>query len=235
MTTPKIAICTLFRDSLADVVRSFQDRRKWDYDKHRIVHICIEGDSVDGTYEALKAIKDLRTIVEKIDTGGPKFGSVAEPDRLRALANLWNRALEIATAEQADYTFILDSDITTQPTLLPQLLKHKVDVIAPMMFFEKSVFFRDTWAYRGADNVPFTNRPPYHTSYTRTGIIRMTSVGMPFMNQRVLFSGVRCTEHEVVGLCDSIRNNGFAIFVDPLAITYHPRNGLEIPPAYEHK
>jgi len=235
MSTPTIAICTLFRDSLNDVYRSFNERRKLDYDKNKILHICIEGDSVDGTYEALASLKNFRIILEKIDTGKPKFDSVADQNRLDILANLWNRSFEIAIDMCADYVFVLDSDITIQPTILQQLLKHKVDVIAPMMFFEKSVFFRDTWAYRGIDNVQFTNRPPYHLTYTRTKIVRMMSVGMPLMDKRVLIAGSRCDMNEVVGLCQSIRNNGFDIFVDPLAITYHPRNGIEVPKAYEHR
>lgn len=234
MNNPSIAICTLFRDCGDDVLRIFRERLKAEYDQSRLTHICIEGDSVDNTYELLKRAPG-RVIVEKVDTGKPKFGSVAEPDRLITLGRLWNRALDIAETEKTDYVFITDSDITFQPSVFRQLVAHRMSVIAPMFFFEKSVFFRDTWAYRGTDGIQFTNRPPYHSNYKRPLPFEVSSVGLPFMENAVVKAGVRCDQEEVVGLSRNIKALGFKIFVDPFTVSYHPRHGIEIPDLYEHR
>jgi glycosyltransferase involved in cell wall biosynthesis len=233
---PKVAICTLFRDCIADVVKTFENRAKLGEEEFH--HICMEGDSIDGTYEALQVVAKRvpNVIVEKIDSGAPKYGSVIEPERLKVLSQLWNRALDIAQELNVDYAIIMDSDITMPPGMFKQLIGHNKAVIAPMMFFEKSIFFRDTWAYRGLDGEQFTNRPRYHKSYRRPEPFQVESVGLPLMTAEVIKAGARTTaEAEVVGLCAQIRALGHEIFVDPLAITYHPRGDLLIPKPYEHK
>jgi hypothetical protein len=236
MTIPTIGLCTLFRDSSFDVKRMLEERKKWDYPQDKLLHICMEGDSTDSTYDDLLGYKSsLRMIVEKHDCGRQKFGSVAEPERLQILAALWNKALDIAVAEGTDYICIVDSDISVAGSIMKRLLSHDKDVIAPMLFFEKSVYFRDTWAYRGINGECFQNRPPYHKDYKRTSLVPVNSVGFPLMKKEVVAAGARCDHNEVVGLCDKIRELGFLLFVDPLAITYHPRNGIEVPTPYEHR
>ncbi len=228
----KIAICSLFRDNASDIQRTFYDRARWSYDKQKIIHICIEGDSNDDTYEQLNKINGFKTIVEKIDQGTQKYGSVAEPARLKALAVLWNHALDIAVAEKAHYTFLLDSDITVGSSVLPKLIEHDKDVISPMFYFENSVFFRDSWAYhKDGDN--FINRYPYHKCFKNNQLFEVDGVGCPLMKYAVLARGARCDDEEVRGLSASIKNLGYKIYVDPKISIYHPRNGQVIPSSHE--
>jgi hypothetical protein len=150
------------------------------------------------------------------------------------LAALWNRGIEICIAEKVDYVFINDADITIPNDGLRLLLERKKDVIAPMLLFSNSLYFRDTWAYRGMDGEEFTNRPPYHKTYKRPNPFQVKSVGMPLMTKAVIEAGARCDHNEVVGLCSQINNAGFQIFVDPMILTYHPREGTIVPPIYEN-
>ncbi len=227
----KLAICSLFRDNIADVRRTFIERAKWQIDGKQVLHICIEGDSKDGTFEELKKVNGFRTIVEKIDQGTQKIGSFAEPSRLHALAKLWNRALDIATMEKAHYVWILDSDISVGPEVVQKLMLRDKHVISPMFYFENSVFFRDTWAYH-KDGVNFINRYPYHSCHENNRLFEVDGVGCPLMKYEV-FSKVRCDENEVRGLSQAIKNTGYKIWMDPLLAIYHPREDQQIPSSHE--
>lgn len=227
-----LAVCSLFRNNVADVKRTFHERGTWQIKGKNVLHICIEGDSEDGTYEELKKVAGFNTVVEKIDQGTKRIGSFAEPARLKALAQLWNRALDIAQAEKAHYTFLLDSDITVPPSVLPKLMAHDKHVVAPMLYFEKSVFFRDTWAYH-KDGANFLNRYPYHKAYLNNKLFEVDGVGCPLMKYEVLAKGARCDDEEVKGLSQNILNLGYKIFVDPHLGIYHPRHGQWVPESHE--
>lgn len=231
-TMTKLAVISLFRDNIGDVRRTFVERARWGLDQKKVLHICIEGDSRDGTHEELKKVNGFRTIVEKIDQGTEKIGSFAEKGRLQALAQLWNRGLDIAVCEKAHYTLMLDSDITVPPDVLPKLITHGKDVISPMFFFEKSVFFRDTWAYHQGD-IDFINRYPYHRAYKNNKLFEVDGVGVPLMKYEVLLRGARCDDNEVRGLSQKIKELGYKIWMDPAVAVYHPRLGQEIPKTHE--
>lgn len=228
----KVAVYSLFRNNSKDVARTFGERALWNYDRDKVTHICIEGDSTDDTYEKLKKIQGFKTIIKKVDQGTPHYGSYAIPERLEALSRLWNIALEIALDEGAEHLLMLDSDITTPPHILTRLIAHKKDVVSPMFFFEKSVFWRDTWGYH-ADGVDFLNRYPYHKRYSGRGLFEVDCVGVPFMRRQVAESGVRYGPHEVRSFCAEVRAKGFTIWVDPGMAVYHPRHGQEIPLTHE--
>lgn len=228
----KLAVISLFRDNVADVRRAFVERARWQFDQKSIVHICIEGDSKDDTYEELKRVNGFRTIVEKVDQGTQKIGSYAEKGRLQALADLWNRGLDIAVNEKAHHTIILDSDITVPPEVIPRLIAHDKDVISPMFFFEKSVFFRDTWAYH-KNNTDFINRYPYHPCYKNNILFEVDGIGVHLMKFEVLRRGARCDHNEVRGLSQKIKELGYEIWMDPKLAIYHPRLGQNIPHTHE--
>lgn len=233
MSVPKIAVCSLFRDCVDDVRRTFIERSKWKYDRNKIVHICMEGDSVDGTWEEFDSIHGFNIIKEKIDSGSPKYGSFAIPERLILLANLWNRALDLAVSEKAHYILMLDSDIITPPNIIQNLMSHGLPVVAPMFYFENSDFFRDTWGYR-VNNEQFSNRYPYHPAFKNGKLFEASSVGVPFMKYEVVKNGARCTDQEVVGLCGSITKLGYKIYIDSMTSVYHPRiEGIDIPKCCE--
>lgn len=228
----KVAVCSLFRNNPHDVARTFGERALWNYDRDRVIHICIEGDSTDDTYEKLQQVQGFRTIVRKVDQGTPHYGSYAIPERLEALGKLWNLGLEIALDEGAEHLLMLDADITTPSRMLNRLIGHKKDVVSPMFFFEKSVFWRDTWGYH-AGGSDFMNRYPYHRNYNGRGLFEVDCVGVPFMRRAVAESGARYGPHEVRSLCAEVKAKGFSVWVDPGMAIYHPRHGQEIPPTHE--
>jgi len=230
-----IAICSLFRDNADDVKRVFANRERWQYPQDQLLHVCVEGDSQDDTYDALCKMKAKhRVIVAQYHCGRPRFPSVIEPERLSVLAKTSNVALDIAMAEKPSHIMWLDSDVTTQDQLLPILLEAERDLVAPMFYFERSIFFRDTWGYRNPDGSEYTNRPPFAANYDRKKPFEASSVGLPLFRASVAEAGARFTEEEeMVGFCRSARALGFKIFCHPHVYAEHPRMGIEIPRMYE--
>lgn len=230
----KIAVCTLFRNCVADVIHTFQQRGEWKQQlsntKYEVVHVCLEGDSTDDTYETLKRYQDnFNIVLIKEDTGRPHYPSHAIPDRLITLGRLSNIALERAMQEDPSYILWLDSDVTLPRNYITSLLAHGKDVVAPMFFFENSVYFRDTWGYRVKEEL-FLNRYPYCKNYKNNKLFEVDSVGLPLIDAKVIKAGARFGDEEIVDLCRSIRSLGFKIFVDPSIAVTHPRNGTIVPP-----
>jgi len=232
----KIAVCTLFRNCVNDVLHAFRQRGAWKQqlgNKYDIVHVCLEGDSTDATYETLEQYqKNFNIVLIKKDTGKPHYPSHAITDRLITLGQLSNIALERAMEENPSYILWLDSDVTLPKDYIPRLLAHNKDVVAPMFFFEKSCYFRDTWGYRVGETL-FTNRYPYCKTYRNNELFEVDSVGLPLINANVIKAGARFGNEEIVDLCRSIRGLGFKIFVDPLVEATHPRHGTIVPTNHE--
>ncbi len=217
-----IAVISLFRDNIADVNRVFVERAQWTLPHSEVVHICIEGDSADGTYEQLLKVNHFQTVIKKHDSGKPRYGSIIVQERLDILSHLWNIGLDIADDLRAKNVIILDSDIITPPTVINDLLKHNKDTIAPMLMWENNhKHFRDTWAYHQGGN-DFAPHYPYHKMYKKDRLFEVDGVGVPLIQAKVIKSGVRCDKNEVRGLCRQIKSRGFKIHVDPRSIVFHP-------------
>lgn len=232
----KIAVCTLFRNCVNDVLHTFRQRGEWKQQldqKYDIVHVCLEGDSTDDTYETLERFqKNFNIVLIKQDTGKPHYPSHAIADRLITLGQLSNIVLDRAMEENPAYILWLDSDVTLPRNYISRLLAHNKDVVAPMFFFEKSFYFRDTWGYRVKEE-QFTNRYPYCKAYRNNELFEVDSVGLPLINTKVIKAGARFGDEEIVDLCRSIRKLGFKIFVDPAIEVTHPRNGTIVPENHE--
>lgn len=231
----KIAVCTLFRSCVNDVIHSFKQRAEWNntLQKIDIVHVCVEGDSEDDTYGLLESYKDKFDIrLIKHDTGNKHYPSVADPDRLKTLGYLSNIALDKAMEESPTHILWLDSDVTLPRDYIPTLLSHQRDVVAPMFYFEKSIYFRDTWGYRVKEE-QFTNRYPYCKNFNPKSLFEVDSVGLPLINAKVIKSGAKFGNEEIVDLCRSIRSLGYKIFVDPTVAVTHPRHGTIVPENHE--
>lgn len=221
---PTIAICSLFRNSLQTIPTMVADREKWDYPQHKIWHICVEGDSTDGTDKALAqlAANNNRYINIKRDFSTLHYPSVIHPVRMLVLSTSWNIALENAIARNADYILILDSDLTTKPSLLKTLLSHKKDVVAPLLLLEGTDRFRDTWGY-SSDNTNFIERYPYHSNFKK-GLFKADTVGVPFINAKIIKEGARFSkENEIRGLCTDITSRGYSIYIDGNSAVWHPQ------------
>lgn len=114
----------------------------------------------------------------------------------------------------------IDADITKFPkALISRLKKQKKDVIAPYVWVENSVppMFHDTdiFRYKGFRFHPF--RPPdLGTAF------EVDSVGTCFLASREAFLSAEISNpYPHRSLCDSVRNNGFAVWADPRIKVYH--------------
>ena len=230
----KVAVCTLFRSCVKDVIHSFKQREEWNnHHNVEIVHICLEGDSVDDTYEVLDSYKNKYNIrLIKHDTGKQHYPSVAEPERLKNLGYLSNLALSKAMEESPTHILWLDSDVTLPKHYVVKLLAHNRDVVAPMFYFENSIYFRDTWGYRVKEE-GFRNRYPYCKNYNPKSLFEVDSVGLPLISSKVIKAGAKFGDEEIVDLCRSIRSLGYKIYVDPLVAVTHPRQGTIVPANHE--
>jgi GT2 family glycosyltransferase len=194
----------------------------WTVNQDHLLHICVEGDSVDDTYSKLMRIKGINTRIIKKDLGNIRYGSYAIPERLQVLATLWNAGLEAAIDAKANYVLILDSDIKVGPHALARLLGRQKDVVAPMLMWEKRpTYFRDTWGYfKGSRD--FQSRPPYHKAYDQNNLFEVDGAGVLLIRAEVLNKGARFDNMEVRGFCGQIRKLGFKIYVDPKTHVHHP-------------
>jgi hypothetical protein len=229
----KVALISLFRNSRMHVARMVAEHYQHDFGPDDVIRICVEGDSDDGTFEALEeASKIIPIIAKKFDQGNQHYGSVINDDRLRCLMRCWNIGLEMFLETDAEYGMIIDSDISMPTNILPTLMAERVDIIAPLLLFERSMFFRDTWGYRDLSGNDFYNHPPFTANFLWLRPFEVSSVGLPFFSRDVIESGIRFDEQEVVGFCKAARAKGHRIFTTPNARVYHPRV-VEVPRAHD--
>ncbi len=229
----KVALISLFRNSRTHVARMVSEYHQHGFRSDDVIRICVEGDSDDGTFEALEeASKTIPIIARKFDQGNPHYGSEINDDRLRCLMRCWNIGLEMFLETDAEYGMTIDSDISMPTNILPTLLAERVDIIAPILLLERSMFFRDTWGYRDLAGNQFHNYPPFTAKFDWLRPFEVNSVGLPFFSRKLIESGVRFDEQEVVGFCKAARAKGHRIFTTPNARVYHPRV-VEVPKAYD--
>lgn len=225
-----LAIISLFRNNVSDVARILSETDVCDH----ILRICVEGDSADGTWEELSQIRHDNIIVKKFDQGNVHYGSTINEDRLASLSRAWNVGLEIFLQTDMQYALICDSDISLKHSDLVTLLRERVDVIAPMLLFDRSVYFRDTWGYKSLEGREFTNAPPYVKQFDWFNPFEVSSVGLPLFHRSVIEDGARFDKDEVVGFCATLRRMGHRIYVTPNARFFHPRL-IEVPKQYDRE
>ncbi len=231
----KVALISLFRNNRNDVQRIVSEYQKHRFNSDQLIRICVEGDSEDDTYTALKeASQSIPLVVYKYDQGNPHYGSVINKDRLDCLTKCWNIGLELFLESNAEYGMIIDSDISMPDNIIPTLLKERQGIIAPLMLFEASIFFRDTWGYRDLADNDFYNHPPYTANFDWLKPFEVSSVGLPFFHRNLIESGLRFGDNEVVGFCRSARLQGHKIHATPNARVYHPRV-VEVPKVYDRE
>lgn len=198
--------------------------------KHRLDIILVEGDSVDGTYEVAKAMakrSDKFAGVLKCDTGTPKYGSVVNPDRFKALATVFNFGLDAVDRGWSDYVLLLPVDMTWRcGPLVDKLVAHDVDVVSPFVFMD-SVFY-DIWAFSFKDVFfpPFRiNAPQHWLTVHSNGLVPLTTAGGTMLfRSSVIEAGVRYSEVDVDrGFTRHARSLGFGVWGDPNTQVFHSK------------
>ena len=220
-----VTIVSPMRDSLPMLNAFMTHFECLDHPPAALRLIVVEGDSVDGTPQALRAWADQekRLRVVTCDLGAPKYGSIVSLDRFRVLATVFNAGLDAVDLAWSDYVMFIPSDVDYQPDLLSRLLAHKKDIIAPFFWMAGGDTFWDTWGFTGADGTPFTNFSRTHLRTYGDKPIRMETVGgVVLIRAAVLWAGVRYSIWNVDrGLCASAQAKGFTVWADPTTHVTH--------------
>ncbi len=218
----KVAIVSLFRDStIAYIDEYFQRAEAITHANMDLEWFLVEGDSKIATYYWLKqrAGSDARFKIPRIRTGIPYLGSVLHEARFKCLARTGNLALDIIAYGDYDYAWFVDSDLLYKPSLLENLIKLDLDVVAPI--FMAADAFYDIWGYRHLDGTSVGPHPGWIKS--RKPIQISSAGGCVLFRHEYITSGARMTEAEsIVGLCKECAKLGAAIWLDPTSVVWHP-------------
>ena len=213
-------LVTVMRDSAEYLHRFFDQAEALD------CHIVVaEGDSTDSTYEQLAAYgSDGRVTILKVEHGGPKFGSVDNPQRWRQLGAVCEVALtagaRIADREPLVY---IESDLLWKPESIGLLAERALtwDAIAPMSMHLGR--FYDIWGHV-KDGVGFRPYPPFFPGWAGIDqLYPIDSAGScfalsPRAQQYAHFSPVDC----IRGIGRSLSENGIVLWLDPTLTVEHP-------------
>ena len=226
----RVALLSYFRDSTATLSRYFAQaaelRTAMESRGHTLTLVLVEGDSTDGTWQALKRMAPAGSDLSQCHHGGRRYGSHVHPERFRQLAQIGNHGLS-RIPTNADVGAIVESDLIWSGDRLMQLINRldTVPSVAPMVILQREGWpeqsFYDVFAYR-KDGVHFHHRPPYHASLGGQGLTQLDSAGSCIVMRGDSARQVRYTQGEViVGLCRQIYDIGGSLWLDPTVAIYH--------------
>jgi hypothetical protein len=190
-----------------------------------LTYVFVEGDSVDRTFEVLSDWVKPRpgSIVEKVDSGLPPFGKSKSFARTVHLAELRNRALELALKSDPDEVLMVDLNYVWDPDLdlIGALRAAGSDISAAMTTSHegpgKKPVFYDVWAFRTLDGKQLSMYFPFAPGLNGTALVQMSSVGSCYLISRsalgIQYDGDQDCEH--VGFCADARKKGLTITVSP--------------------
>ena len=223
-----VTVITPVRDAIRHL-RSYELRMLGaSMGQHKLDVIFVEGDSVDGTYDAVSEMSRRSSLfsVVKHDTLTAKYGSVVHPIRFEALASVFNRGIDEADLDWSDYVKLLPVDISWHVSIIDRLVAHNVDVVSPFVFMDS--LFYDTWAFSfdGTYFPPFRiNEPQPWLRISENGLIPLTTAGGTMMfKSSVVNAGIRYSPVDVDrGFTTAARSSGFGVWGDPNLHVFHTR------------
>lgn len=235
----EIAVCSLFRDAITfkgqpngTIPRIFRQLAAQSIPVARTYYCFLEGDSRDGTYQALQDWvrgHDNTCLLQRHTGVADEEGDRHRPSRFARLAGLGNQLLAVARS-QARYVCWLEPDLVFGPDLFARL-RDTLDshpeygAVAPFVRFGSGDLFYDTWGFRDPDGRRWSNRPPYSPRYREGAVLKMQSVGSCVMvRSSALDRGARMGDEALVSLCQQIRGLGAAVVADCRVEVQHPRN-----------
>jgi hypothetical protein len=213
-----LTLSSIFRDSTHYIDRYFSQIAALEEVVGPIRLVIAEGDSEDGTYEALKGqIMDRISLGFRDDTliqvnhGGPKFGSVDNPLRWNQIAQVCNAVMDCLPHDKTPKVYI-ESDLIWNPKVIVQLVEDlaEVEAVAPMSMMADGLTtrFYDLWGHRGLDGERFSMDPPYHMDLARTydPLVEISSAGSCVAMRSDIARVARFGDNDcIVGLGRSIR------------------------------
>lgn len=220
-----IAVVSLFRScSRAHVTRYFAQIEELARSTTEAVRVvAVEGDSVNDTREMLSSLNG-HVAVEVVvrEHGGPWYGSVDTPERMRQVSFAANGGLEALT-ESDDSVLYVESDLTWRPETILRLfdrVREGCDVVAPAVFAGKA--FYDIWGYRDLRGKRFSPFPPYSRGLEHPPT-EVSSAGSCLAMRGDVARRVRMSNtNAIVGLCAAVRGGGGHVYVDWRERVEHP-------------
>lgn len=154
-------------------------------------------------------------------------------NRFDRLTKTRNRLIDQNLKHQ-EYIFSIDCDVVQfNPDILDRLIKHDVDVVAPLVIIEGTDQFYDTLAYvhQGRN---FSHLSPYCKPCRDKKLFQVDSVGTCYLVKRsvydskVKYGNATQKISEQISFCNNARQKGFKVWVDPNITVQHadlPRYG----------
>lgn len=195
---------------------------------HSIRVIAVEGDSQDGTHQALamnSAIRSVKLEVVKCEHGLPWFGSTEETSRMVALSKVGNAIFE-AVRPDDDVLVYVESDLIWDAHTIGSLIDFAMrqeggfDVFAPLVF--AGPHFYDIWGFRAVNGDRFSPFPPYYIGLDGVPC-EIGSAGSCLVMRGEVARKCRIrNDYCLVGWCEDARANGYRIAVHPGFKVNHP-------------
>jgi len=224
----KVVVMSAFRDSTPYLDRYFAqvDALRDAIADHELYLILGEGDSKDGTRQALTAYLGKHSgVMVDVACGGPRWESIVHPDRFAQLSGIWNKLFD-ALPNDTDAALIIESDLIWTGADIAKLVADldMFPVIGGMVWLQQPQgIFYDIWAYRmGGDK--FKQLSPWFPQYvTDTRFARVDSIGSVVAMRGKIATTFRIPPADViVGFCNQIRGVGGSIWVDREVDIIHP-------------
>lgn len=175
----KVSVFCILRDSEKTLSKLFSQLEELESLKdYEFSYFFYENDSLDNTRELIKNWMKLRKgnfLFENL--GAKKFGSVADPERMRFLCDCRNKNKNLAGENKSEYSLLIDSDIEFNSknfllhieaiNNLPEAIMITPNVRQPikdLMFGETQDSYYDVYAFRdnfGNKGVYFTDCPSF--------------------------------------------------------------------------
>lgn len=216
-----LAVLTPFRNARKHLPRYFRQLtalRQALAPSIRLRLVAAEGDSVDGTRQAiLDRAHEAGISVDLVPTdhGGMHWKSVEDPARMRTMSNVMNAALS-AVEPTDDLVLWIMSDLGWDASTIRDLVlaaesrRDGFDVLAPLVFQGEN--FYDTWAYRSG-GTRFRATPPHHENLVPGQLSEVDSAGTCLAMRAGVARAARATDQEAVSWCADARRHGARIAV----------------------
>jgi hypothetical protein len=228
----RVALASIFQDSTPYLKRYYDQVAALSAELYRrpsdtLRCIWVEGDSVDGTYEWLRAEQANYTAVSRFgiemdvmlsqhNHGGPKYGSVDDINRWRQLAPVLNATLDNLQPDD-DAVIYVESDLIWDAETMIRLLNRLGQYPAVGgLIYHAAGFFYDTYAYRqngqrfGADFLPVDSEP-----------FRVDSIGSCIVMRGEVARACRFGADTCL-IGESLKAHGYELWVDPTCRIVHP-------------
>lgn len=221
-----VTLCSIFRNAESYLDRYFEQvehlRTCLLTKGHLLDCIWGEGDSTDGTLDALLFGSSIRATVVNVAHGGPEVGSIVDMQRFKQLSYACN-LVWAQIPEDSDIVIWCESDLIWDAATMLELIKdlHFYDCVAPMIMEISTGGFYDVWAFR-RNGQHFTKQAPYYPTLPHYGLMEMNSVGSCVaMDARIARQVNFPPDDVIVGMCRAVRSLGSNIYLDGSLKVFH--------------